>query len=279
MGMNKSASAYYVKLNLDAAGITGSTNDGNNLTGDFKQLQFNVETTSTINAPAPYTGATFSDVGDMYITQLIDQGNPDDEGLNDTQNGWELTGHWNDLTGIITGAVTYTDPYNKTHTTYYFDYQQGTLNLFADSPVGYNYGPTFSAEDDLTSEFIDGTQVAQLRLLDGTGTITFDSAGNFEEGAVHLNWQFESMLPGFWLEASTGKDINDYVLASNWYVVADTDSNTDGYSVRTDGQTYFKIDSNHDGSMEMKPIPEPTTLLLLGTGLLGIASIRRKRKK
>jgi len=48
------------------------------------------------------------------------------------------------------------------------------------------------------------------------------------------------------------------------------------------GQTYFNIHSNTFPGGEIRgqlqPVPEPTTLILLGTGLAGVA-IRRRRKR
>lgn len=51
-------------------------------------------------------------------------------------------------------------------------------------------------------------------------------------------------------------------------------------------ETYFNIDtenfdfyfqSSNDGSFNKSVVPEPTTFLLLGVGLIGLASVSRKR--
>ncbi len=258
-----SGNAYAMLIMMDPGTIGAPANgDLNTLTGTFNELGLYVQTTSTI------TGAnTFLDVGDLAVDALKPS-NPlrDTEGLN-TVPGWELTGRWSNLSGTFTNMGTYN----------LYNYQVGTIDFWGDPTPDADFGLTIGSDDDgvggLGTTFTDGTKVATATLVSGTGHVWFDSNGVPVTGDTLTYWQLSYMLPNFWRD-QYGNDLSPYVSSvPGFYIQATVDTNTHNFVVAPP-----KIHSDHDGSAGFGVIPEPTTMLLFGMGIVGLATrIRRKK--
>ena len=97
---------------------------------------------------------------------------------------------------------------------------------------------------------------------------------SFGEGYLWGNSDDDSLLIGFdWL--STGHLYTSSSLVSNWVVGTEVPAINQAYAI--DGsfsELYAKLTLT-----KISPIPEPTTMLLLGSGLIGLAGFRKRFRK
>jgi hypothetical protein len=269
-------------LDVRAAGSTGSSDDADTLTGIFNQLGF-VSQTSTIQYDTNGNGILnvgdrFSDSGDLRVESLIARGFIDTEGLW-AGGAYELTAQWTGLTGYVAEL----DNADPTDTRLGLIYDGGTINFYLDTVLDSEFAnPAVSTPPAGAggTGFANGTKVAALTLLQGEGHTFIDFTGGdlASQGSVELSLQFTYMLPGFWLNA-LGVDLLD-ISPINWHFMTtdmniDTPTNDNGVP----SDALYTAYSNQNGSADLTVVPEPSTLLLLGGGLLGLAFVGRKKSR
>lgn len=151
------------------------------------------------------------------------------------------------------------------------------FDLTLDAGVGEIY---FYIDDDLTPNSSAGEiVVAELTLTQGVGTAPEFILGN-AEGQFGFVGEFTSVRDGFWNTGlfgdPTSKDFDDIltdlpVLAASFNLGATFVSATDAANGGID------IAVTNEGSFEVSVVPEPTTMMLFGIGLLGIAGVSRRK--
>ena len=151
---------------------------------------------------------------------------------------------------------------------------EGINNL--DHVVGYS-SPSSGAPKGFFAEEVGGSW-----MMKDLGTLGRDSyasginsSGQVVGNSTLLSWENHAFVAenvgGSWMMT----DLNDRLpLGSVWdYLSSAQAINDDGWIVGTG----YIDNKSHGFLMEYTPIPEPTTLLLLGSGLLGLGLARRRK--
>ena len=178
-----------------------------------------------------------------------------------------------ELTGIVslTGHHTAVDGDDAD-----FEFDTGSFEMWLD----LNSNATPALGGGTVSGYDDGTNIASFALDFGGGNFDF----GLRDGNVDVNFLSTIMLSGYMFE-NDGTDFNTY----GSLLAAITDSNSDETSLAwpTNWQAYtgqvvdsesWDLNLDIDGSSRFAVIPEPATMLLLGSGLIGLAGFGRKKK-
>lgn len=262
--------------------------DGDTLTGVFTRMKFEDITETIFDGLVPDTigdSETFTDHGVALVTKLgvtdtvvLSYSDSENMVVTDSAIGnpifgdWEATLAWNSLTGTIT--KTDTDEWSVSYdagsmVSFYLDINpdaqyDGNNALDPDGTFGYNNGLVkLNAQVDWGQGFADGF-----------------ASGNVAR-SLELYYTVTSITADF-MYLADGTDLNTLVGSPGVIAFATEGTDTD----RTNFTTVFDANGNPvnnvlnaegEGTFGVAVVPEPSTMLLLGLGLLGVSAVGRRK--
>lgn len=190
-------------------------------------------------------------------------------------------------------------------TTDYLDYDErwditasgGSVTTMVIELAGFKHDNTFGV--------YDGTEYVEIFAgIEGAGTLktlAITSLGDVYINSVDSGQNFTSESFGYYLETPEGNiwhsevsrnsDGNDHMLAYQGTGVDTVEIfpwspgtwSDNEFILAFEDKTYTDLGADFDDMVVMvesvEPVPEPTTLILFGSGLLGLCAYARKRRK
>lgn len=277
VGNLKITSLNHDSYSVDTEGLNSlwmGTITWDNLAGAFSSVSFDV-TKNEFTLKNVYSS------GDMkfFVDDFSDAGYPDNGGTlgvaDDTGFG---TGVNVSTLGVNSGGVSYNELTYTYAPGFGFD---STIDPSTD-PAGY--------AASLSAATLNAYSLFNSGALDPFG-VSGDVA--VKSGYFHVEATMDTAISNFWFldnGTPTGTSVQDFTI--EWVIGNTTGTNAEDKIVLAtdDDGTYWdadqtqsrhtgrRIDSFHDGSLTVTTVPEPSTMMLIGFGLLFSAAVGRKRK-
>lgn len=181
------------------------------------------------------------------------------------------------LTGTITNYDNGADGLDTTLA----NYSSSTGNALADDSWDLAFTPGVGTLAIYLDDNIDPTdgalELATFSLLAGDGSSPEFVLGE-AEGQFGLIGGFQTVLNNFW-SFTDGTDFDDWLTTYGVNSIIMTSFNLGAtFQGVSDDGINLQFDVLNEGSFKISAIPEPTTMLLFGAGLLGLAGVSRKKK-
>ncbi|MCF8104159.1 MAG: flocculation-associated PEP-CTERM protein PepA [Desulfohalobiaceae bacterium] len=207
---------------------------------------------------------------------------PGADGAPNIPSGYELT-------AIFTASGSL-DPATNTAS-----FASGALDIYVDDAL--NYGSSTSMADGIYYGANDGTLIGGFDLTGGSGAI--DPDNNAPNGIQTTFWESNFLEEGYWFDEN-GNDLSFLDPFSFFTGIATTNASwlNNFANAAARDEIYYEFAGNPEGltnpafppnnvedglwfsgngQFRVNVIPEPATMLLFGTGLLGLAGLGRRR--